>query len=74
MLKELKTRYTRKTHKYGIRVPQTVAEAYKIDKATETDYLPRAILKQRKITWLTLNFLTMEHTDRTSMDPIPYDF
>jgi hypothetical protein len=35
----------RRTHKYGIKLPKTTAEAYEIDKETGTDYWHQAIMK-----------------------------
>jgi len=46
IIRAMKTRYARKTHKYGIQLPKSVAEAYEIDKATGTDYWHRAIVKE----------------------------
>jgi hypothetical protein len=38
MIKAVKTRDIKWTHKYGIRLPKSVEEAYKIDNETGTDY------------------------------------
>lgn len=48
MIKAIKTRYLKKTHKYGICLPKTVAEAYQIDQETGTDYWHQAIMKEMK--------------------------
>lgn len=46
IIRAMKSRYARKTHKYGIQLPKSVAEAYEIDKETSTDYWHRAIVKE----------------------------
>ncbi len=38
ILKAVKTRYVKRTHKYGIRLPKSVDEAYAIDQETGTDF------------------------------------
>ena len=45
---KVKKKYWQRTHKYGIRLPKTVKEAYEIDKATGTDYWHQAIDKEMK--------------------------
>jgi len=45
---KVKSRYWRTTHKFGIRLPHSVAEAYCIDKETGTDFWTRAIEKEMK--------------------------
>jgi hypothetical protein len=48
------------THKFGIRLPKTVAEALEIDKATDTDFWRKAVNKEMakvKIAWKTNNGL-----------------
>jgi hypothetical protein len=37
MVKAIKRRYAKKTHKYGIQLPKTIEVAYKINKETGTD-------------------------------------
>jgi hypothetical protein len=37
IVKAMKTRYVRKTHKFGIQLPKSIKEAYKLDKQTGTD-------------------------------------
>jgi hypothetical protein len=44
----MKSRFRQKTHKYGIREPRTIQEAYEIDRETGTDYWHQAILKEMK--------------------------
>jgi hypothetical protein len=55
MIKAVKSRMTKKTHKYGIRVPHSIEEAYQLDKETGSDYWHQAILKEMKITLWRLN-------------------
>ena len=43
-----KTRYWRRTHKYGIRLPKSVKEALEIDRETGTDYWQKAIEKEMR--------------------------
>lgn len=45
---KVKKKYWQRTHKYGIRLPKSVKEAYEIDKATGTDYWAKAIEKEMK--------------------------
>ncbi len=46
IIAKVKARYWRTTHKFGIELPKTVAEAYAIDKRTGTDHWRRAIEKE----------------------------
>ena len=48
LLAKAKTRYWKRTHKYGIRLPKSVAEAYQIDKETGTTIWRDAIAKEMK--------------------------
>jgi len=57
MIKAIKTRYLKKTHKYGIRLPKTVAEAYQIDQETGTDYWHQAIMKEMRNNAVAFQFL-----------------
>ena len=45
-IKSSHTRYAKRTHKFGIRVPRTVEEALRIDKETNTRYWHDAIQKE----------------------------
>jgi hypothetical protein len=44
----VKTRYQKKTHKFGIRIPKTVREALEIDRDTNTSLWADAIKKEMK--------------------------
>jgi hypothetical protein len=46
ILKAVKTRYIKKSHKYGIRLPRSIEGAYLIDQETGTDFWHQAILKE----------------------------
>jgi hypothetical protein len=46
IISKLKSRYWKTTHKFGIRVPKSVEEAYKIDAETGTDLWTTAIKKE----------------------------
>jgi hypothetical protein len=48
IISKVKTRYWKKTHKYGFELPKTVAQALAIDKATGTDFWAKAIAKEMK--------------------------
>jgi hypothetical protein len=57
MIKAVKTRYLKRTHEYGIRLPKSVPEAYQIDQETGTDYWHQAILKEMKNNAVAFQFL-----------------
>ncbi len=46
ILKATKTRYAKRIHKFGIKVPQTVEEALQIDVDTKTTFWRDAIKKE----------------------------
>lgn len=48
IIKKVKSRYWKRTHKFGIEVPRTVNEAYEIDARTGTDMWSRAIDKEMR--------------------------
>ena len=48
MISKVKSKYWRTTHKFGIRIPKTVDEAYRIDRETGTDFWTKAIEKEMK--------------------------
>jgi hypothetical protein len=57
IINAIKTRFKKKTHKYGIQVPQNIEEAYLIDKEMGTDYWHQAILKEMKNNAVAFKFL-----------------
>jgi len=48
MVNKVKSKYWRNTHKFGIEIPKSVNEAYKIDRETGTAHWTRAIEKEMK--------------------------
>lgn len=57
MIKAAKTRYARRTHKFGIRLPNSVDEALSIDRETNTTYWFDAIQKEMKNVKVAFKFL-----------------
>ena len=54
IVSKIKSKYWRTTHKFGIRLPKTAAEALQIDKEMGTDFWQKAIekeLRKVKIAW-----------------------
>ena len=49
ILKKVKKKYWRTTHKYGIKLPHSVEEALKIDRITSTTYWKDAIEKELRV-------------------------
>lgn len=62
IVKGMKSCFRQKTHQYGIRVPQTVQEAYEIDRETRTDYWHQVILKEMKNNAKAFQFLAPEES------------
>ena len=48
IISKVKSKYWRSTHKFGIEIPKSVAEAYRIDKETGTNHWTRVIEKEMK--------------------------
>ena len=48
IIQKVKTRFRKKTHKYGIEVPSSVREALDIDRRTGTDMWRKAIEKEMR--------------------------
>jgi len=57
MIKAAKARYARRTHKFGIRLPNTVDEALVIDRETNTTFWFDAIQKEMKNVRVAFKFL-----------------
>jgi hypothetical protein len=57
IIKAMKSRYVRRTHKYGIQLPKSTSEAYEIDKETGTDFWHQAIMKEMKNNMVAFRFL-----------------
>ncbi len=56
-IKAAKRRFTKRSHKFGIKVPQTTEEALQIDKETKTTFWRDAIQKEMKNNRPTFQFL-----------------
>lgn len=48
IIKKVKTKYWKRTHKYGIELPKTIAEAFEIDRRTGTKFWTNAIAKEMR--------------------------
>ena len=48
LINKVKSKYWRTTHKFGIEIPKSVEEAYKIDRVTGTSHWTRAIEKEMR--------------------------
>jgi hypothetical protein len=60
MVKAMKSRYVRKTHKYGVRLPKSIQEAYELDKESGTDHWHCAIAKEMTNNAAAFQFLEPE--------------
>ena len=57
MIKAVRARYLKRTHKFGLRLPKTVEEAYEIDSETGTDFWHKAIIKEMKNNAIAFKFV-----------------
>jgi len=57
IIKAVKSRYIKRTHKYGIPLPKTVQEAYDLDRESGTDYWHKAIIKEMTNNAIAFKFL-----------------
>ena len=57
IISAVKTRYLKRAHKFGIRMPKTVQEALQIDRETGTDFWRKAIQKEMKNVRVAFKFL-----------------
>ena len=57
IIKKVKSRYWKRTHKYGVRLPHSVKEALEIDKATNTTFWYDAIQKELKNVNIAFEFM-----------------
>jgi hypothetical protein len=57
MMKAVKTRYARRTHKFGIQLPNTIEEALAIDRETNTTFWFDVIQKEMKNVRVAFKFL-----------------
>jgi hypothetical protein len=56
IIRKVKSRYWERTHKYGILLPKTVAEALRLDRESGTDFWQRAIEKEMRNISCALDF------------------
>ena len=56
IIKKVKSRYWKRTHKYGIELPHSVEEALAIDRRTGTDFWRKAIEKEMKNVGIAFEF------------------
>lgn len=73
MIKAVKTRYQKRTHKYGIRLPKSVEEAYALDQEAGTDHWHKAIMKEMKNNVVAFRFWGT-CASRITVDPLPHVF
>jgi hypothetical protein len=57
LIKAIRSRYSQRSHKFGIYVPRTVEEALEIDRKTNTTYWKDAIHKEMSNNRLAFRFL-----------------
>ncbi len=67
IIKAVKNRYWKRTHKFGVEVPKTVEQALALDKETGTDLWRAAIDKEMKNVTIAFEFL-----DEESQVPVGY--
>ena len=56
IIKKVKSRYWSRTHKFGIELPKSVAEALEIDRRTGTDFWAKAIGKEMRNVMVAFEF------------------
>ena len=64
VISELKGKYWRTTHKFGIRLPKYIKEALDINRITRTDFWCKAVNKEIskvKVAWKADEKFTPEH-------------
>lgn len=72
VIKAIKTHYTKKTHKYGIRFPKSVPEAYEIGKENGNDLWHQAIIKEMKNKALAFCFLEPGESPQVGSQWVPF--
>jgi len=58
----VKTRYLKRTHKFGIRLPKTTNEALELDKESGTEFWQRAIEKEMKNVMPAFKFIEADQS------------
>jgi len=64
LMKKVKGKYWRTTHKFGIEIPKSVEQAYDIDRVTGTSHSTWAIEKEMKNVRVAFENLTMCRTNK----------
>jgi len=72
IIKAIKTRYTKKTHKYRIRLPKSVPKAYEVDKENGNDLWQEAIIKKMKNNALAFRFLEPGESPQVGSKWVPF--
>ena len=57
IIKAVKSKYVWQTHKYGIQLLKSMAEAYEINKEAGIDYWHQAMMKEMKNNMIAFRFL-----------------
>ena len=73
MVNKVKKKYWRTTHKYGIRVPKTVAEALQLDKENGNTYWADAVAKEMgkaKVAYVPIEGVTPEEVRLNKVDQL----
>ncbi len=73
ILKQVKTKYWSVTHKYGLELPKSVAQALAIDRKTGTDFWKMAIEKEIRNVFPAFEFLENNETQGTAWVSIRRD-
>jgi len=67
LLKAMKSRYSQRTHKFGIYVPKTIEDALEIDRQTKTTYWRDSIHKE-----MSNNNLAFQFLEENELIPVGY--
>jgi hypothetical protein len=71
IIQKVKSRYWQRTHKYGVRLPKSVAEALALDKENNNTLWYNAIQKELKNVKVAFHFLTEEEQTPVGYKEIP---
>jgi hypothetical protein len=71
LVRKRTTRYLKRTHKFGIEVPKTVKEAYKLDRTNGNTFWADAIAKEMKEVRIAFNILPDGHVVPNGYQKIP---
>jgi hypothetical protein len=71
IIQKVKSRYWQRTHKYGVRLPKSVAEALALDKENNNTLWYDAIQKELKNVKVAFHFLTEEEQTPVGYKEIP---